>query len=350
MKLAVTIDTEEDSWRPFSTTTTTRNAREIARVHDLFVTEGIRPSYLVTWPMALDDGLVEVLGPEQHAGRCEVGMHCHPWTTPPYGEDPRPYNSMLCNLPRERVAAKLHALHRLITQRFDVAPRTFRAGRWGYGPAVAEVLLELGYRVDTSVTAFTNWSAEFGPNYSGVGPEPYRFTPPRIYEPAASGAMLELPATAGYLQRGYRWYARIEHLIRRRPLRWLHLLGILDRLSLLNRVTLSPECASARQMIALLDTMQALGFDYANLFFHSPTLLPGLTPFVKTYRERDDFLRTLRTVLRHARSTGITPIFAGEVIDDFAPVEVPDEPRREPRLPGVSGAALNTSKVSAGPR
>lgn len=314
MKLVITIDTEEDNWLPFSPKVTTENAAEIARVHDLFLSEQVLPTYLVTWPMAHNDTLIRTLADENRAGRCEIGMHCHPWTTPPHEETHRAENSMLCNLPPALAAAKMEALHALLVERFGTVPRTFRAGRWGYGPQVAEVLLRLGYRVDTSITAFTDWSAQCGPDYSLVGPQPYRFTPPAIYTATPDGPLVELPATAGFLADDYARSARFERLARRAPLRWFRLLGIFERLSIHNRITLSPECASAREMQALLDAMQALGFGYVNLFFHSPTLVPGLTPYVKTKRDLASFLHSLRSVLRHARSHGITPILARDAL------------------------------------
>lgn len=314
VKLVITIDTEEDNWRPFSTGIGTRNAQEIARVHDLFMTEGVRPTYLITWPMALDDRLVDTLADENLQGHCEVGTHCHPWTTPPLGDVPRPENSMLCNLPRELVATKITALHELITERFGVAPRTFRAGRWGYGPAVSDALARLNYRVDTSITAYTDWSAQFGPDYSLVGPKAFRFSPPHVFRPMEGGQMTELPATVGFLTGDFSRRARFEHMARKPLIRWSRLIGILDALALHRRITLSPECATTRDMIGLIDSMQRRGFEHINLFFHSPSLLPGLTPYVKTRGDRDDFLQSLRTVIRHARRCGITPILARETV------------------------------------
>lgn len=318
MKLVVTIDTEEDNWLPFSLHISTRNALEIGRVHDLFVSEGVVPTYLVTWPMANDDHLVDTLAEESAHARCEIGMHCHPWTTPPLIEEKTPHNSMLCNLPRELITEKLHQLHSLLAQRFNVPPRTFRAGRWGYGIHVAEVLRSLDYRVDTSVTAYTDWSAQCGPDYSLIGPKAYRFSPPFIFEPSPSGELIELPASVGFLKGDFNRRARLEKLLRTRPWKSMRLIGALKRLSLHQRVTLSPECASAAEMTTLVDVMQAQGFEYINLFFHSPTLVPGLTPFITTIRDRDEFLKSLRTVLRHMKQLGISSIPASAVTVDSA--------------------------------
>jgi hypothetical protein len=43
---------------------------------------------------------------------------------------------MLCNLAAELQYRKIRTLHELIGTRFGVRPVSFRAGRWGYGPAV----------------------------------------------------------------------------------------------------------------------------------------------------------------------------------------------------------------------
>ncbi|MGE0080664.1 MAG: hypothetical protein AB7U81_05150 [Thiohalomonadaceae bacterium] len=347
MKLVITIDTEEDNWLPFNRHISTRNAREIGRLHDLFVSEGVIPTYLVTWPMANDDYLVDTLADERLKGRCEIGAHCHPWTTPPVNEAHHPPNSMLCNLERELVAEKLHRLHNLLSQRFNAPPRTFRAGRWGFGVHVADVLRSLGYRVDTSVTAYTDWSSQHGPDYSLVGPQAYRFAPPNLYEASPSGTLIELPASVGFLRGEFGRRARVEKFLRTRPWRRLRLIGLLKRLSLHQRATLSPECATTSEMTSLIDAMQMRGYEYANLFFHSPTLVPGLTPFLTTTRDRDNFLHSLRAVLRHAKRRGLTSIPASAVtIAGGAQVAEPEAPAAQPS--SASPSPLHRPRSAAG--
>ncbi len=299
MELVVTIDTEEDNWHPFAPEPQTRNAHEIPRLQELFEEFSIRPTYLITYPMAHSTPLVEALQPYARRHLCEIGMHCHPWNTPPFSETREMRNSMLCNLPQEVVEQKLATLHSTITNVFGTAPTSFRSGRWGYGPHVGRALAKLGYKVDTSFTAFTDWSAYHGPDYSRVGPEPSSIV---FEEGDKRAALVELPATVGYLQKNFSLMTGIERLVRTKPLKWLRLVGILDALGVMNKVVLSPELSNAKQMIALSEVMMALHYPYLNLFFHSPTLVPGLTPFVKDQSELDDFYSNLRALFSHLRT------------------------------------------------
>jgi len=52
----------------------------------------------------------------------------------------------------------------------------------------------------------------------------------------------------------------------------------------------------------------------ANLFFHSPTLEPGWTPFVKTEEDRRMFLSKIRKVLQFAKDNGIESISLSESV------------------------------------
>ena len=109
----VTIDTEEDfDWAaPFA-----RTGYRLASVPALvdcqgyFERAGVRPIYLVGWPIVADDHAVAILGAAQDAGLCEVGAQLHPWVTPPHDEDVNARNSYTGNLPLDLQRAKMTAL------------------------------------------------------------------------------------------------------------------------------------------------------------------------------------------------------------------------------------------------
>src|SRR5690606_9477265 len=85
--LMVIVDTEEEfDWsRPVAreNTATTSIAAQ-TRAHRLFERHGIKPAYVIDYPVATQpDGW----GPlaELHAdGLCEIGAHLHPWVNPPF--------------------------------------------------------------------------------------------------------------------------------------------------------------------------------------------------------------------------------------------------------------------------
>jgi len=144
-------------------------------------------------------------------------------------------------------------------------------------------------------------------------PDLYRFNPGEIFEPDDTGSMVQLPASVGYLKGDFRRWNRVENMIRSSPVKHLGLLGILDRLSILQKVAFSPEIATGSQMCRLAETFFQKKYRYINLFFHSSTLLPGLTPFVKTESDRDEFLSRIEYLLAHLEERGIASVTATEV-------------------------------------
>ena len=83
---------------------------------------------------------------------------------------------------------------------------------------------------------------------------------------------------------------------------------MLFRSRVLNRVVLSPEEASCESMIALTRLMEARGCTVANMFFHSPSLIPGLSPFVRSKEDEEWFFETIRRYLAFIRDSQIESV------------------------------------------
>jgi hypothetical protein len=313
VKLIVTIDTEEDNWAPYSPTGyTVRNIERLPALQDLFAAYDVRPTYLVTYQVVTHAGAADILDSLVHSEQCEIGAHCHPWSTPPFTEDKVERNSMLCNLPPVLQVAKIRSLHAAILSRLGVSPTSFRSGRWGYSPTVAATLHALGYRVDTSITAYTDWRYCDGPDHSEMSPAPFLFSPEEIYRPHPTGCMLQVPATVGYLQRDFALSNALVNGIRRSSLRHLRLIGALDRMGWVNKVWLSPENSTGTQMMALARRMRDSGYPLVNMFFHSSTLTAGLTPFVRDRQDEVWFLERIREFLAFAQEEGFESITLSE--------------------------------------
>ncbi|THJ19414.1 MAG: hypothetical protein CAF45_016125 [Nitrospira sp. CG24E] len=315
MKLVVTIDTEEDQWGRYAVDGhTLNNISQIARLQELFDEFAVIPTYLITYPVATDKTSVSSFSEILQSGRCEIGMHCHPWNTPPYGEAMTERNSMLCNLSAELQKEKLTQLHGAIVESFGIAPVSFRAGRWGYGKHAAASLHALGYKVDTSVLPFVDWSSQYGPNFSDADPAPYRFHYDDILSVRSSGPMLEVPATigfAGLTSSSFEKANRVHHLLTRPPYNLLRAAGVLHRCGVLQKIWLSPENSTGDEMITLARSMAQKGAQVLNLFFHSPTLQPGLTPFVRNESDKREFMERIRMFLRFAVDAGFESIALG---------------------------------------
>src|ERR1700733_563854 len=286
----ITIDTEEDDWGEYRSSGFSLESLEmLPRVQEIFNAYGAIPTYLVTYPVVQDRTARQFFLDQVASQHCEIGAHCHPWNTPPFVEELSERHSMLCNLPYETVKSKIAILKQEITQALGVVPVCFRAGRWGFGPGVAAAIHELGFRVDTSVCPFIDWSSFTGPDYRDAPRRTYRFSPDEILTASPSGPLLEVPATIGFLQRNETFCRRA--IAARGFARRLHLRGLLERAHIVNLRWLSPELSSARDMIALARRRLREGCSFLNMSFHSTTLVPGKTPFVRTSDDLQPFLR-----------------------------------------------------------
>ena len=280
----VSIDTEEDNWRPSRNGVAVGNIRELVRLGGFFDRLGVRPTYLVNYQVAIKPCAVEVLRDLGAAGNAEIGAHLHPWNTPPLDEAFIPRNTMLKNLPADLQLAKLERLTATLEQAFETSPRVFRAGRFGFGSGTVAALLRCGYRVDSSVTPFWNWEwLDAGPNFVGAPLGAYRLAPgDDVTRPAPNGELLEIPLSYGFSRGPFGFWDPIRRLLEAQPLRWLHLAGIVARIGMARRIVLSPELATTADMLTLSRRLLEHGVRHLQVFWHSPSLTPGLTPFVRS--------------------------------------------------------------------
>jgi len=177
MKLIVTVDSEEDNWGNVRASHyDVENIEALSDFQTLCDDFRVTPTYLVTYPVVTDETAAATLRTLLGDGNCEVGAQCHPWNTPPFEELESKRNTMLCNLSDDLQHKKMAVLHAAIEQHLKISPVSFRCGRWGYNQNVAMNLAKLGYKVDSSITPFTDWTAVGGPDFSAVGPRAFRTT------------------------------------------------------------------------------------------------------------------------------------------------------------------------------
>ncbi|RJQ84711.1 MAG: hypothetical protein C4519_04440 [Desulfobacteraceae bacterium] len=305
-KLFITIDTEEDGWGDYHRKDgSVENINQIPRLQALFDRFGAVPTYLLNWPVLMDDRACRIMKDIHESGRCEIGTHCHPWNTPPIEENISSVNSMMCNLPEALTKAKIANLAAATEERLQVKPQSFRTGRWGFGRYVAKALLDSGYAVDSSVCPGVDWRSDYGPDFLSAPDKPYRFDPARVLEPDVNGQLLEIPASTGFFQAAGTPLLQLRRLLARSYIKRLHLIGLLDRLKVMNFRWLSPELSSAADMITLSRSLIKRGCPTLNLSFHSTSLLPGMSPFVRSQNDLDAFLLRIEKVLEFANRNNI---------------------------------------------
>jgi len=298
--LIVSVDTEEDNWRPCRDGVTIENIRELPRLDALFQRLGVRATYFTTYQVAIRDWAAATLR-QLRGGGAEIGAHLHPWNTPPLDEPFLPRNSMLKNLPSSLQVAKLKSLTAALQKVIGTQPLAFRAGRYGLGRDTVRALIRCGYRVDSSVTPFVSWEAfDDGPTFVGAPLDLYRLGGGGdVRTPEPAGALMELPMSIGYSRLPFDVWGRVYRLLSAKPLHSLHLLGIASRLGLITRILLSPETHSVADMLTLSRRLIEAGCRHLHLFFHSPSLRPGLSPFVADAPGVERFYRTIASYVEN---------------------------------------------------
>ena len=274
----VSIDTEEDNWRPCRDGVTIDNIRELPRLDALLRRLGVRATYFTTYQVAIREWAVALLQ-ELQAGGAEIGAHLHPWNTPPLDEPFLPRNSMLANLPAPLQLAKLERLTETLRRALGAAPAVFRAGRYALGPETVPALVRCGYQVDSSVTPYVSWEAfDEGPSFVGAPVDPYRLGGGDVRIPQPDGALLEIPMSIGFSRTPFGVWSGIRQVLASPVLRPLHLAGLAARVGLIKRIFLSPEIHGVPDMLTLSHHLIDQGARCLHLFFHSGSLRAGLSP------------------------------------------------------------------------
>jgi hypothetical protein len=295
-ELLVVVDTEEEfDWTaPFSRDSRATTAIPAqARAHEIYDRLGVVPTYVVDYPVASDPAAVAFLAALRDSGKAEIGAHLHPWVTPPYEEQVTPRNSYHCNLPPALERAKIEALTGAIEKNFGERPTAFKAGRYGFGPNTARVLADLGYRVDCSLVPHSDFSGDGGPDFRGRPDRPHWLPE----------GLLEVPLTVGFLGAMPRLGESAGWLFDSPSAGRLRLPGALARSGIVARSRLTPEGVSASEQCRLIEAMAARGHRLFSLTYHSPSLAPGHTPYVRHEADLAAFLASIERVLTFFRDS-----------------------------------------------
>lgn len=300
----VTVDTEEEfDWSgPFTRDQHgLSHLRAIDPFQKLCEKNGVKPVYLVDYPVAADDFGAELFKGLVDAGLADVGLQLHPWVTPPFSEAVNAHNSYACNLPPALEKAKLQQLHELVAKRIGVEAQIYRAGRYGAGGATPDFLRQLGIRIDSSVRSNFDYSAQGGPNFARCSLVPYW---------VKTGELLELPVTSifagAFRSMGPFLFDQVFGSDTMR--------SMLARGGMLERIALTPEGIPAEKAILAIDTAIEARLPVLNFSFHSPSLAVGYTPYVRNEAQLEQFFAWWETIFAHLKARGVMPASVGDVI------------------------------------
>jgi hypothetical protein len=308
-RFIVTVDTEEEfDWdAPFSREQ--RGVGHIAKAaafQSLCEEYGVKPIYLVDHPIASDARAVDILGEYAAQDRANIGLHLHPWVTPPFVEEVNRKNSYACNLSNELEREKLHTLYDLVSSAFQITPNIYRAGRYGAGANSIKILADLGIQFDSSARASFDYSSDTGPNFALEPVQPFWI---------GDVGQIELPVTTVFGGKLRNYGQSLFNSIANPSLR-----GILSRSGMLERIAFTPEGIPLEKSLLGIELALESGVGILNFSFHSPSLSPGYTPYVKSQADLDAFFHWWRTVFEFLQARGVRPIALEQLSAALKPV------------------------------
>ncbi|PKB25099.1 hypothetical protein B0I00_0282 [Novosphingobium kunmingense] len=308
-RFVLTVDTEEEfDWgKPIERSGhTVHTIARLARFQEFCEGVGICPIYLIDYPVASSPAAIEILRPAVAAGRAEIGVQLHPWVSPPHTETVTEHNTFAGNLPAELEREKFDRLRETITDAIGTPPLIYRAGRYGVGPNTAQILADGGIAIDSSIRPHFTYSFAGGPDFLNLPLHPWWVD--------ADRRLMELPLTAvysGLLREMGDWlYPR---LWRMPPLR-----GVLARLHLLERIPLTPEGVTLDEALRGIDIALDMALPVLVFSFHSPSLAPGYTPYVRDEDDLDRLYDWWRGVFAHLQRRQIRPTSVAEIMASVA--------------------------------
>ncbi len=291
VSLIISIDVEEDmpDWKA-EDLASTRNISSIPRLQGLFDQYGIKPTYLLTYPIAADEKSISIFKSILENKRCEIGSHLHPWTAPPENPGEKDQLILPSALSDKVLRDKLINLTNLIKDSFNISPTSYRAGRFGFDKRSALILSELGYSVDTSITPLWSWKDINGPSFLYDSVEPH-FLKDK-YEDDLLKSFLEVPVSialtknlTGFMKRAYLNLPRFTKIR-----------GLLskDYLNIIDTIWLYPVLYTSEEMIRLSDILVNRGNRVLNMFFHSNEIKAGESIYHKSEKDISQFFDRLK--------------------------------------------------------
>lgn len=280
----ITIDTEGDNAWARPRQITTQNSRFLPRFQALSEKYRLKPTWLTDYEMALCPVFQEFARDALARGACEIGMHLHAWTTPPFEPltaDDLQYQPFLAEYPETVLREKVRIMTDTLEQVIGGKMTSHRAGRWRLDSIYARVLAGQGYLADCSVTPGVSWKAHLGDphgtggsDYTGFPNLPYWLDLDRLDRPGDS-CLLELPMTI--VDPHPEWVVSARHRLGEGtfPRRvWQRLFP--------GPHWLRPNGSNRREMIAIVERAVRSGTPMVEFMLHSSEFMPEGSPNFRT--------------------------------------------------------------------
>ena len=302
--LSVTIDTEMDkmpNWYNSNPVTFKGVLQAIPnKLTPLFEKYSIKPTYMLSPEVIENEDCVKVL---KELTNCELAAHLHGDFIEP---NPRKeqisgayIKEMQCEYDNETEYKKLENLTNLFYEKIGYKPFSFRAGRYGIGKYSGKALMELGYKLDTSVTPNIIWTDSQGnkrPDFTDLPENPYYINICGNIFKEGESDFLEVPVTV--------------------------VQNIEDENKYTNGAWLRPWYSHSDAMIKIIDN----AVETANnsdepqilvMMFHNVELVPKASPYPQTDDDVVKYLNILEKIFMHTTGLNIKPVTLKEFYDIY---------------------------------
>jgi peptidoglycan/xylan/chitin deacetylase (PgdA/CDA1 family) len=300
MHLLVGIDTEGDNQWDAAARLNQRfeNLYALPRLHALFARHGVRPTYVITYPVAKDPRSADVLRGLKAGGDCEIGAHHHAWETPPCTDEDIRRHPYAANLPIRQFEDQLASLTDAIADAVGEPPVSYRSGRFGFSAHHVSALEKLGYQVESSVAPLFYEAHKRGPDFVEAPLTPFYLAYDSAVRPGSS-RVLEVPVSAALNRRLPR---ALQYLYARAPKPYTTK-RVLRKLGIAHVRWLRPSYSSLDDMIGLARDLAAAREPVLNLLFHSSEAIVGGSPYNRTDAELNAFFDRLERFFEFAVGT-----------------------------------------------
>jgi hypothetical protein len=297
MKLVISIDVEEEGLffgHYPRTPPGVTNVAELARLAFIHRDFGLPLTLLVTYQVARDPAACRVLAQWRDRYGAEIGVHLHPWNTPPFADLPDPEPVASERLPRRLLRDKFASLLSQVQAGLAVTPRSFRMGRFDAGPQVFSLLPEFGLEVDSSVAPLTHKNPDHRFFLAPADPFPLDGVGPEG-KPLLEVPITLVPVVAGTPQ-------LVARLAAVAPPPWGDRLQNLFRYGTVAGVQPAWYPLVSLQLAARLHRRR--GGRVLTMFFHSSELKPGASRLFPTEAAVSRFVEKIRNFLTWLIETG----------------------------------------------
>jgi hypothetical protein len=322
--LVITVDVEEEGLFSGSyprSASGVANVAELQRLEFIPRQFGFPLTLLMTYPVAQHPAAREVLVSWRKNYGAELGVHLHPWNTPPFRDLPQAEPIPTAQLPADLLEAKLGTLVRCLTETFQQAPRSFRMGRFDWSPGLLQLLPRYGLRVDSSMVPLTC-----------KGDAPQNFLAPAdpfwLDFPASPGLrLLEAPVTMVpvWARSAPAWH-RLARLFSGKMAE-----AVLSRFRSMGAAGIHPAWFPRFSMRLAARLHRRRGGRVLTLFLHSSELMPGGSPDFPDAAAVNRLVAKLRDFLawlvKQGPVTGLTLSGLHDLLAANSPGE-PTAPRR----------------------